>query len=120
MSATGNDCWIGMVLDQANHSPGMANGSAFSPERTRNSAVASDRLRRVGLMLVNVLSLLTTMESSEIWVQLATMISVGVLTYLVVLAAISWRRLEEDFQWLFSSKIDAAEVPADGAKPESA
>jgi len=71
-------------------------------------------------MMAAVLSLLTTMESSEIWVQLATMISVGVLTYLVVLAAISWRRLEEDFQWLFSSKIDAAEVPADGAKPESA
>jgi hypothetical protein len=40
------------------------------------------------------------------------MVLSGIVTYLVTLAAISWRRLEADLHWLLSTKPDAGvELP---------
>ncbi len=58
------------------------------------------------------LSIVTRIDVSETWIHLSTMVVCGMVAYLTTLAAISWRRLEEDVQWLLSSKPDAGiEVP---------
>jgi PST family polysaccharide transporter len=64
-------------------------------------------------VMATVLSILATLDSgAQMWLQLSIMIACGMIAYLAALAAISWRRLEEDIAWLFSSKSDAGiEVP---------
>ena len=63
-------------------------------------------------LMAVVLSILARMDTSEAWRQLSTMVLSGIVTYLLALAAISWRRLEADLHWLLSSKSDAGvELP---------
>jgi hypothetical protein len=58
-------------------------------------------------MALAVAAVLRRIPAWSPWVQLASLVFCGLIVFFTVLAAISWRRLEADLHWLFTTGQNA-------------